>query len=97
MTAAEALELYKSRDASEKLFRGDKSYLGNKSYRVYTDESVSAKIENDTWSVWDRCKVHQVLDGQDQRKVEFLKAGTETRQVTKTTRKKPGRKPRSGD
>lgn len=29
--------------------------------------------------------------------VEFLKAGTETRQVTKTTRKKPGRKPRSGD
>ncbi len=30
MTAAQALELYKSRDASEKLFRGDKSYLGNK-------------------------------------------------------------------
>lgn len=44
MTAKEALELYKSRDASEKLFRGDKSYLGNKSMRVYTDESVSAKI-----------------------------------------------------
>lgn len=44
MTFQEALELYKSRDASEKLFRGDKSYLGNKSMRVYTDESVSAKI-----------------------------------------------------
>ena len=44
MNAKEALELYKSRDASEKLFRGDKSYLGNKSMRVYTDESVSAKI-----------------------------------------------------
>ncbi len=44
MTAKEALELYKSRDTSEKLFRGDKSYLGNKSMRVYTDESVSAKI-----------------------------------------------------
>lgn len=44
MTAKEAIELYKSRDASEKLFRGDKSYLGNKSMRVYTDESVSAKI-----------------------------------------------------
>ena len=29
MTAEEALELYKSRDVSEKLFRGDKSYLGN--------------------------------------------------------------------
>lgn len=30
MTAAQALELYKSRDASEKLFRGDKSYLETK-------------------------------------------------------------------
>lgn len=44
MTAAQALELYKSRDASEKLFRGDKSYLGNKSFRVHTSESVHAKI-----------------------------------------------------
>ena len=44
MTAAQALELYKGRDASEKLFRGDKSYLGNKSFRVHTSESVHAKI-----------------------------------------------------
>lgn len=44
MTAAQALELYKSRDVSEKLFRGDKSYLGNKSFRVHTSESVHAKI-----------------------------------------------------
>ena len=44
MTATQALELYKSRDASEKLFRGDKSYLGNKSFRVHTSESVQAKI-----------------------------------------------------
>ena len=44
MTAAEALDLYKSRDGSEKLFRGDKSYLGNKSFRVYSNESVSSKI-----------------------------------------------------
>ena len=44
MTAAQALELYKSRDASEKLFRGDKSYLGKKSFRVHTSESVHAKI-----------------------------------------------------
>lgn len=44
MTAKEAIELYKSRDASEKLFRGDKSYLGNRSLRVYSDESASAKI-----------------------------------------------------
>ena len=44
MTAREALELYKSRDASEKLFRSDKSYLGNKSMRVYTDDALSAKV-----------------------------------------------------
>ena len=35
---------YYGRDASEKLFRGDKSYLGDKSMRVYSDESMSAKI-----------------------------------------------------
>lgn len=44
ITAKEALSLYKSRDGSEKLFRGDKSYLGNKSSRVQSNESVNAKI-----------------------------------------------------
>ena len=44
MTAKEALDLYKSRDASEKLFRSDKSYLGNKSMRIYTDDALSAKV-----------------------------------------------------
>ena len=44
MTAAEAIDLYYSRDASEKLFRGDKSYLGNKSMRGHTNESISARI-----------------------------------------------------
>jgi len=44
MTAQEAIDLYKSRDGSEKLFRGDKSYLGNRSARVYTDERIDTKI-----------------------------------------------------
>lgn len=44
MTAEEALVLYKSRDGSEKLFRGDKSYLGAKSERVYTNESTDTKL-----------------------------------------------------
>lgn len=44
MTKNEAIDLYKSRDASEKLFRSDKSYLGNKSMRVDTDEALSAKV-----------------------------------------------------
>lgn len=44
MTASEALMLYKSRDASEKTFRGDKSYLGARAERVYSNESVDTKI-----------------------------------------------------
>ena len=43
MTAKEALSLYKSRDESEKLFRTDKSYLGNSAMRVQTDEAFRAK------------------------------------------------------
>ena len=44
MTAKEALLLYKNRDASEKLFRGDKSYLGDKSLRIYADSAAESKI-----------------------------------------------------
>ena len=44
MTAKDALLLYKGRDANEKLFRGDKSYLGNKAFRTYFDESTENKI-----------------------------------------------------
>ena len=44
MEAKDALLLYKSRDDSEKLFRGDKSYLGERAERVYTSESFESKI-----------------------------------------------------
>lgn len=44
MTAEEALTLYKSRDSSEKLFRGDKSYLEDKAERVYGSESIDSKV-----------------------------------------------------
>lgn len=43
MTAKDALYLYKSRDESEKLFRADKSYLGNNTMRVQTDEAFRTK------------------------------------------------------
>lgn len=43
MTAKDALYLYKSRDESEKLFRADKSYLGNSAMRVQTDEAFRTK------------------------------------------------------
>ena len=44
MSAKEALDLYKSRDASEKLFKADKSFLGNWSLRGYTGESPEGKM-----------------------------------------------------
>ncbi len=44
MTAEAALNLYKSRDASEKVFRADKSYLGANCERVYSNESIDTKI-----------------------------------------------------
>lgn len=44
MNAKEAIELYKRRDASEKLFRNDKTFIGNRSYRTYTGESTNGKI-----------------------------------------------------
>jgi hypothetical protein len=37
ITAEEALVLYKGRDVSEKLFSGDKTFLGGKSKRVQSE------------------------------------------------------------
>ena len=44
MDAKQAISLYKNRDASEKLFRADKSYLGNGALRVASEESANNKI-----------------------------------------------------
>jgi len=61
MSAKEALELYKSRDASEKLFRGDKSYLGNNSLRVSSDEAASGKIFEEFVALIVRNKIYSCL------------------------------------
>lgn len=44
ISAEEALDLYKGRDASENLFRGDKSYIDNMSVNNYLEEPVDGKI-----------------------------------------------------
>lgn len=44
MDFKKAIDLYKSRDASEKVFRADKSYLGNNTLRVASSEAASNKI-----------------------------------------------------
>ena len=67
MTAGEALELYKSRDASEKLFRGDKSYLGNKSLRVQSDEAAGAKIMIEFIALIVRCRIYTLLKDEMER------------------------------
>ena len=61
MTAKDALELYKSRDASEKLFKGDKSYLGNRSLRVQSDETAEAKIFTEFVALIVRCRIYTLL------------------------------------
>ncbi len=67
MTAAEALELYKSRDDSEKLFRGDKSYLGNRSLRVHSSESVTNKIFIEFVALIIRNRFYTLLKEQEKR------------------------------
>ena len=44
MSAAQALIHYKGRDISEKLFRDDKTFIGSKSERVQSSESMSSKL-----------------------------------------------------
>lgn len=44
MSAAQALVQYKGRDISEKLFRSDKTFIGAKSERVQSSQSMSSKI-----------------------------------------------------
>lgn len=61
MSAKDAINLYKSRDASEKLFRGDKSYLGDRSLRVYSDESAASKIFIEFIALIIRCSFYTHL------------------------------------
>ena len=75
MTAKEALALYKSRDASEKLFRGDKSFLGNKSPRVHSDESIDGKIFIEFVALIIRNKIYTCLKDEmveSERKLNYM-------------------------
>ena len=86
MTAEEALDLYKSRDASEKLFRGDKSYLGNRSFRVQSNESLHAKIFIEFVALIIRNRFHLYLKEQMQRsgkKQNFMTVPAAIRELEK--------------
>lgn len=86
MKFGEALVLYKSRDDSEKLFRGDKSYLGSKAVRVCTDESASAKILVEFVALILRNKLYTCLKSavlKSDRKANYMTAPAAIRELEK--------------
>ena len=64
MDAADALDLYKSRDASEKLFREDKTFLGNRTMRCQSNEALHAKIFIGFVALIIRNRIHFLLKEQ---------------------------------
>ena len=61
MDATEALALYKGRDPSEKLFRADKSHLGDRTLRIQSDASASAKNLTEFVALVLRNRIHTGL------------------------------------
>ena len=61
MDAKQAIRLYKSRDASEKLFRADKSFLGNGVLRVASQEAADNKIFIGFIALIIRCRIYTAL------------------------------------
>lgn len=61
MNAKQAINLYKSRDASEKLFRADKSSLGNGVLRVASQEAADNKIFIGFIALIIRCRIYTAL------------------------------------
>lgn len=67
MTAQEAYAIYKGRDASEKLFSADKSFLGSRSMRVHSQRSVEAKILIEFLALIIRNRIYNLLKEQMQK------------------------------
>ncbi len=61
MSAAEALALYKGRDPSEKLFRADKSHLGDRTLRVHSSEAAAGKNLTEFVALILRNRIHVAL------------------------------------
>ena len=64
MTASQALIQYKGRDISEKLFRADKTFIGSKSERVQSSQSMSAKIFIEFVALIVRNRIYNLLKEQ---------------------------------
>lgn len=86
MSAVEALRLYKGRDATEKLFRGDKSYLGNASLRVCSESAVAAKIFIEFVALIIRNRLHNYLSNaklKNEKKANFMNVPSAIRELEK--------------
>lgn len=86
MDAKEALLLYKSRDDSEKLFRGDKSYLGNRAQRVETIEPFESKILIEFVALIIRSKIYTSLIEQmkeDHKRYNYMTVPAAVRELEK--------------
>jgi len=64
MTASQALIQYKGRDISEKLFRSDKTFIGSKSERVQSSQSMSSKIFIEFVALIVRNRIYNLLKEQ---------------------------------
>ena len=86
MTAEEALDLYKSRDASEKLFLQDKSFLGDNCLRVASETAAEAKIFIEFIALIMRCKRYVYLKNrmiEDDNKSNFMTVPAAIRELEK--------------
>lgn len=64
MTASQALIQYKGRDISEKLFRDDKTFIGSRSERVQSSQSISSKIFIEFVALIVRNRIYNLLKEQ---------------------------------
>ena len=64
MTASQALSQYKGRDISEKLFRSDKTFIGSRSERVQSSQSMSSKIFIEFVALIVRNRIYNLLKEQ---------------------------------
>ena len=86
MSAEEALTLYKGRDSSEKLFRGDKSYLGDKAEKVYGSESLESKVFIEFVALIIRNRIYTCLKEamlRNDRKLNFMTVPAALRELDK--------------
>lgn len=86
MKAKDAIGLYKNRDASEKVFRADKSYLGNSCLRVASEEAASNKIFIGFIALIIRCRIYAALKDKTQeliKKPNYLTVPAAIRELEK--------------